>query len=186
MKMKSLKVKTFIIKTKKQTFFKQIDLICFRNKTHVNSCDHLLLRNVVIQFDHMRVGQSLDIFLFLPHPSLPWSLSALRPSEYWQWDARRTAWTWKCLGSITHDDAFSANASFRRAGQFRVRSDWLSTFHLESNRFAASSRHFLIFSRRRMRLGSSVPRSSLSSSSGSGWLLLLCSGHGDYRGMETM
>lgn len=121
--------------------------------------------------------------LLLSHLPLS-AFTSLRPSGALAvCGARRTSWTWRCLGSVTRGETTIASASsYRRIKHFEA--DLELTFNC-----IIFGKHFflplllqvvfLIFSCQRMRLGP-PPRSS---GGGSGWLPLLSSGHSDYRGM---
>lgn len=117
--------------------------------------------------------------------SLSSALAALRPSEYWQCEAHRaTAWTWRCLGSVTRDATQDATAS--SGGAARGEDDsgtFLLTFSSKKcppllSRSPRDISHWIFFA---------GGWDSDLAFAGSAWLVLpSSSGRGDYREMGTM
>lgn len=90
------------------------------------------LRRLHSEFWQDRVVVShVSSFLILPsHDRLQLS-SHRRVGSVWS-----AAWTWRCLGGITHDDTIHATASFRRTGHFQAELDWRSTFWFGKHYFS--------------------------------------------------
>lgn len=147
----------------------------------------------MIQFGHMRVFcLNLEERRILSYFS---SFPILLPLGPFPLSAHQS------IGSETHGaqrgpgDVLAALRTTTISATDQPPSDTQGTFELDWTDFqlfiwraTASQRFqdiFLILCCVRMRLGSCPLPSSLSSG-GSGWLFLLSSGHGDYRGMETM
>lgn len=80
------------------------------------------------------------IFLLLPH-LFPSAFPALRPSGS-ACSSRRDAWSWRCLGGVTHDHTINATASYRGTEHSEAELDFLLTFDLESTSFSPSLRYF--------------------------------------------
>lgn len=78
-----------------------------------------------------------------PSPSFPFGIYSSPPIRVLAVrGARREAWSWRCLGGVTHDDTINATASYRGIEHFEAELDLLSTFDLESTSFPSSSRRF--------------------------------------------
>lgn len=107
--------------------------------------DHMGVFRISSEFIlHLSFGRTQSLcHTFPPSPSLPLCIYSSPPIRVLAVrGARRKAWTWRCLGSITHDDTRSTATSYRRTAHFEAEVDSLITFKLESASFADSSRHF--------------------------------------------